>query len=109
MAKGAMARSPESKERRRELSRNYWAKNRQYVLEEKDKPCFDCGVKYPPYVMQFDHRPGEIKLFGIAQMATRSRALVAAEIAKCDLVCANCHAERTFNRTVAQVGRAAGF
>lgn len=23
--------------------------------EAKDRPCADCGVKYPPWVMQFDH------------------------------------------------------
>lgn len=47
--------------------------------------------------MEYDHRPGEKKLFTIARMvvAQRSWELIAAEIAKCDLVCANCHRYRT--------------
>lgn len=95
-------------EKRAKLSRDFWAKNREYVLTCKDGPCMDCGIKYPPYVMHFDHRPDEEKLFGLAKMATRGLDKIKAEIAKCDLVCANCHAERTHRRTVAQVGRAPG-
>lgn len=64
----------------------------------KDGPCFDCGVKYPPYVMDFDHRPGEVKLSGIADMHTASEEALATELLKCDLVCANCHRERTWGR-----------
>jgi len=62
----------------------------------KAKPCMDCGVRYPPYVMDFDHRNPDEKLFSLNSMAmTRSAEKLAAEIAKCDLVCANCHRERT--------------
>lgn len=47
--------------------------------------------------MQFDHL-GE-KQFEISQAIwTKSLLLVVEEIAKCDLVCANCHAERTHKR-----------
>jgi hypothetical protein len=69
--------------------------------------------------MQLDHRPGSGKPFGcgsilwgtrdagrdqaIAALGSREAAL-RAEIAKCDLVCANCHAERAFSRHIA--GRA---
>jgi hypothetical protein len=91
-------RSQESIEKRRALSRNYWKKNHAWLIEQKSKPCSDCGGYFPYFVMQFDHRPGEIKLFGLAQRATRSRALLEAEIAKCDLVCANCHAVRGYIR-----------
>jgi len=46
--------------------------------------------------MDFDHVRGK-KLKAVGQLLTsRSLAVVIAEIAKCDLVCANCHRERTY-------------
>lgn len=68
------------------------------MVEQKSAPCMDCGIQYPPYVMQFDHRPDETKKFNLAKMATRGLEVIKAEIAKCDLVCANCHAERSWQR-----------
>lgn len=70
----------------------------QYQLE---MGCMDCGYNKHPAALEFDHRPGEIKLFNIGeQMGNRSRAVLWAEIAKCDVVCANCHNIRTHNRRV---------
>ncbi len=60
------------------------------------QPCTDCGGVYPPEVMQWDHLPGTQKLADVSLM--RSREAVLAEIAKCELVCTNCHAIRTFQR-----------
>lgn len=73
---------------------------RALVATAKSKPCADCGVSYPPYVMDFDHRPGTGKSFQISSSVVggRSLATVQAEIDKCDLVCSNCHRERTFGR-----------
>lgn len=64
----------------------------------KDIPCADCGIKYPPYVMDFDHQ--EDKEYEIASLSSRFISIekVLAEIAKCDVVCANCHRKRTFDR-----------
>ncbi len=57
----------------------------------------DCSVQYPPYVMQFDHRDPAAKAFSVGRVITRwSWESILAEVAKCDLVCANCHAERTW-------------
>lgn len=61
------------------------------------KPCVDCGVIYPFYVTQFDHL-SDNKEFSIAKMGNYKWERVLAEIAKCELVCANCHAERTYLR-----------
>ena len=68
-----------------------------YTMKLKNTPCQDCGQKYPPYVMDFDHREGEQKLHEIAKMVTGGWSLkkIEREIKKCDLVCANCHRIRT--------------
>jgi len=60
----------------------------------------DCGGQFPPYVMDFDHRPGEQKAYAVSEMVSRMVRWekIEAEVAKCDLVCSNCHRVRTFNR-----------
>jgi hypothetical protein len=67
----------------------------------KDKPCADCGVKYPYYVMDFDHRDANEKLGNVTQLISWgnvSEKGLLEEIAKCDVICANCHRERTHRR-----------
>lgn len=72
--------------------------SRQIIRDAKDKPCTDCGVSYPYYVMQFDHLDPAEKLFNIGHIGpTTGRKRLLAEIAKCDVVCANCHCVRTHN------------
>jgi hypothetical protein len=67
------------------------------IREAKQRPCTDCGNEYPYYVMDFDH-VGEDKLMNIAKMAGLSWARIEAEIAKCEVVCSNCHRIRTWQR-----------
>lgn len=50
----------------------------------------DCGIQYPPAAMDLDHVRG-IKIYPLSQMMQQSEAKIRAEIAKCDVVCANCH------------------
>lgn len=73
---------------------------RRYIQEFKEgKSCMDCGIDYPYWILQFDHRPGEIKLGNVTNLVYfKSLEAVKEEIAKCDLVCANCHADRTHDR-----------
>lgn len=70
----------------------------EWLLNEKDKPCTDCGGKFPSECMDFDHIPerGE-KLFslGISSIRYRSWNQIFIERVKCELVCANCHRTRT--------------
>ncbi len=76
-------------------------RNRRRLREAKAVPCADCGNQYPFYVMDFDHRPGEKKCFNLSAANVQTRlcwAKFEAEIAKCDVVCANCHRERTYQR-----------
>ena len=59
-------------------------------------PCVDCGES-DPMVLEFDHV--EDKDFNISiALSVRSWRSVSAEIAKCDVVCVNCHRRRTAER-----------
>src|SRR5688572_11935819 len=84
--------------KRKEAYKRYYTANVRYLRSLKQAPCTDCGVEYPHYVMEFDHARGE-KLFNISsyQRAVGSERFLE-ELAKCDVVCANCHNIRTWNR-----------
>ena len=76
------------------------ARERRYkrFYELKSKPCIDCGGEYIPTAMHFDHI-GTDKESGVANMLTQSSwEAIEKEIAKCELVCGNCHALRTAKR-----------
>ena len=80
----------------------------------RDRPCLDCKTRFPPFVMQFDHRDPWQKKFLLSSTSLSAPARVLKEAAKCDIVCANCHRDRTFKRRqstagVAQLARAAAF
>ena len=48
--------------------------------------------------MDFDHREGEVKASSTSVIGRlRVRSLLE-ELSKCDVVCANCHRERTYQR-----------
>lgn len=75
-----------------------------YNTLKQGKPCADCGQTFHFAAMQWDHMPGQTKEGAIANMAARtSKQKVLDEIAKCELVCANCHAVRTYERAGEQV------
>lgn len=62
------------------------------------RPCHDCGRTFAPEAMQWDHLPGAAKLGDVSTLRGRSKQEILDEIAKCELVCANCHVLRTFRR-----------
>ncbi len=64
--------------------------------------CADCGYNAHPRALEFDHLPGTDKVAGIAYMTGTGQpwARIEAEIAKCEVVCANCHAIRTAERRI---------
>ena len=71
-------------------------KKKQLIIHAKDVPCMDCGVRYPHYVMDFDHRDRDDKEYNLAAIhKSASVEKLMKEIAKCDVVCANCHRIRT--------------
>ena len=53
--------------------------------------CVDCGYNAWPSALHFDHRPGEVKAFEIGGAVHYSWETIIAEVAKCDVRCANCH------------------
>src|SRR5918992_4596195 len=101
---------------RREYDAAYWRRTRLARLRKrkrlrderaawyrslkKDRTCADCGASYHHSAMQWDHRPETNKTREVSNLVRRGfrPSTILEEIAKCDLVCANCHAVRTFNR-----------
>jgi hypothetical protein len=80
---------------------NKWKRERVDRLRDlKREPCMDCGGTFHPAAMQWDHRPGEAKFRHLSGMTQYNFERITDEIQKCDLVCANCHAVRTYNRRV---------
>lgn len=77
---------------------------RELIAQLKNNPCQDCKRHFPPECMDFDHRAGETKIATISQLTTCSLERILAEIAKCDLICANCHRTRTQRRRCARRG-----
>lgn len=91
--------SPDARAKVRERNGQKRERNRAHVDELKSQACTDCGGTFPPVAMDFDHI-GDDKTAAITKMVHDglSLARIAAEIEKCELVCANCHRIRTAAR-----------
>lgn len=77
---------------RRYIKRRHWLDSIKIA-----SGCVDCKIWGPPEVLGFDHIEGE-KKFNIGQSWNQGRVALEEEIAKCEIVCANCHAIRTKKR-----------
>ena len=99
-------------------SRKYYEENKQYHLAQVYKnrkihhekardylwsilsssPCMDCGES-DPRVLDFDHL--QDKSHNVSEMpgAGYSIKSIAEEVAKCEVVCSNCHRIRTYERS----------
>jgi hypothetical protein len=88
--------------KRQYLDRNVrsYLKRRELVRQIKSRPCADCGIQYPFYVMDFDHREGETKEYELNRIDRMTTRALMREIEKCDVVCSNCHRERTYKRRI---------
>lgn len=72
----------------------------EYLRELKGTtPCHDCHVQYKHYIMEFDHREG--KELCVTSAISWSWKKMLSEVVKCDVVCSNCHSERTWQRKTA--------
>jgi len=75
---------------------------KEQLNEYKNKPCADCGIRYDPWIMDFDHLDGSKKTASISRIFNdRGLKNAIKEIAKCELVCSNCHRDRTYKRLLA--------
>lgn len=72
---------------------------REWMWELKaTRGCDRCGYREHPVALEWDHRPEEVKRFGISSSWTRRREVLLEELGKCDLLCANCHRVITHER-----------
>lgn len=83
----------------RELARAKRAERKKFLDDLKLKlGCADCGYAKHPAALEFDHLPGTDKVAPVASMVLADMTRLLAEIAKCEVVCANCHRIRTTDR-----------
>ena len=67
---------------------------KQLLVDHFGGKCIKCGYNKSIKALQFHHRDPNEKDFGLASGGkTMSFNKLLAEASKCDLVCANCHAE----------------
>lgn len=72
---------------------------KQWLIEYKlTKGCADCGFKAHPAALDFDHLPGFEKRQQIRSGQSFGWVALQEEVAKCEVVCANCHRIRTADR-----------
>ncbi|HET9682065.1 MAG TPA: hypothetical protein VFP19_08505 [Candidatus Limnocylindrales bacterium] len=69
----------------------------EFLRRLREVPCKDCGGRFAGHQMDFDHRDPSTKAFNLltGRALLKSRTQLLAEIAKCDIVCANCHRLRS--------------
>lgn len=88
-----------NKEKQKAFQRK-WKRNRKEGLQKlKSGPCTDCNQTFPPVAMEWDHISNN-KFLAVSKMSQYSLERSRKEIAKCELVCSNCHKIRTWNRIV---------
>jgi hypothetical protein len=81
------------------------------AIAAKNHPCADCGGRFGYWVMDLDHRGDQPKFFNpgsaygssftkrdVYRRHEITEEILRAEIAKCDVVCANCHRQRGHDR-----------
>lgn len=87
-----------NKEKRKKRTLEYKKEQRALMrLEKSGKPCADCGQVFPYVCMDYDHLDSDEKR-GLVCLMVSSPNKRQEEIAKCDLVCANCHRIRSAKR-----------
>jgi hypothetical protein len=64
-----------------------------------DHPCVDCGES-DPVVLDFDHLRDKVENISLMVLKKRPWRVILEEIAKCEVVCANCHRRRTAARAM---------
>lgn len=85
-----------------------WQKQRRHEFKNRlDKikleigKCKLCGYNKHPEILQFHHRDKESKKFQLStgNLGSYKWETILKEIAKCDLICPNCHSLTHYNET----------
>ena len=85
------------KEKAKRHSVGYIDKNKKWIYTYLSRnPCTDCGFS-DMRALEFDHLRD--KEYNVCQMYSHSLKAIKKEIAKCEVVCANCHRIRTGMRS----------
>lgn len=92
----------------RKNNARYLAAAQQLLKRLKSEPCADCGRRFPPVAMDFDHVSG-VKREIVSRLKLHSQRRLLEEIAKCEVVCAVCHRIRTARRLAARGKRITGL
>lgn len=72
-----------------------------FIQEYKQgKKCSDCKEDYPYWMLEFDHLDNKSFTISHYRSHTVDLELIKKEIEKCEIVCANCHKNRTFLRNI---------
>ena len=72
-------------------------KRMEYVRSKRDKPCADCGQSFPVICMDFHHEGDKDPFLQSARMGMAARMRywsikrIDEELAKCIVLCSNCH------------------
>ena len=81
----------------------------EFLNAKKGVPCADCGQHFAHWIMEFDHVAAD-KLFNISEatvwlfshhhpeVRAKRMTQIENELKKCEVVCANCHKNRTHIR-----------
>lgn len=86
--------------------RTAWRAQAQLLGRLRAVPCTDCRQRFSSCAMDFDHRDPTAKAHTVTRMIGRAgTARILEEAAKCDIVCANCHRVRTYDRRMAVATR----
>lgn len=85
-----------------EFQRIWKRKRTERLRDIKNGPCTDCGKIFHPACMQWDHIEGRGKFKELSGMSQYRFERCLEEISKCELVCGNCHALRTYYRSLKQ-------
>jgi hypothetical protein len=78
------------------LAREKYRNTTELLNGIKNSPCMDCGNRFPPECMDFDHVKGS-KIDCVGSLKLNPGKMLQ-EISKTELVCACCHRIRTKNR-----------
>jgi hypothetical protein len=77
----------------RDHYRNHFRELQRELKINAGATCVSCGYDKSLAALHWHHRDPSTKKFRVSMMQNIDHSIIRAEAEKCDLVCANCHAE----------------